>query len=90
MQPVQISNPVIEPLNTTNESMIPEEASVNVQPISQQQPDEPMVEEHPHTRNTGKKSIPLMPEEKSSGVLHIRLGELRSYVDFMTQSGKIS
>ena len=37
-----------------------------------------------------KKSIPLMPEEKSSGVLHIRLGELRSYVDFMTQSGKIS
>ena len=31
-----------------------------------------------------------MPEEKSSGVLHIRLGELRSYVDFMTQSGKIS
>ena len=42
-----------------------------------------------HTRNL-KKSIPLMPEEKSSGVLHIRLGELRSYVDFMTQSGKIS
>ncbi|WP_029324557.1 hypothetical protein [Butyrivibrio sp. AE3004] len=37
-----------------------------------------------------KKSIPLMPEEKSSGVLHIRLGELRSYVDFMTQSTKMS
>ena len=39
---------------------------------------------------TVKKPIPLMPEEKSSGVLHIRLGELRSYVDFMTQSGKMS
>ena len=42
------------------------------------------------TKSVGKKPIPLMPEEKSSGVLHIRLGELRSYVDFMTQSGKIS
>lgn len=43
-----------------------------------------------NTRHSNKKSIPLMPEEKSSGVLHIRLGELRSYVDFMTQSSKIS
>ncbi|WP_022761207.1 hypothetical protein [Butyrivibrio sp. AD3002] len=42
------------------------------------------------SKNVGRKPIPLMPEEKSSGVLHIRLGELRSYVDFMTQSGKIS
>ena len=41
-------------------------------------------------KNSSKKSIPLMPEEKSSGVLHIRLGELRSYVDFITQSSKIS
>ena len=31
---------------------------------------------------------PLTPGEKSSGVLHIRLGEMRSYVDFRVQSGK--
>ena len=31
---------------------------------------------------------PLDPKEKSSGVLHIRLGELRSYVDFVIQSNK--
>lgn len=37
-----------------------------------------------------KTIIPLVPEEKSSGVLHIRLGELRSYVDFITQSTKTS
>ena len=49
-----------------------------------------IAEQQPVSRVSTKKSIPLMPEEKSSGVLHIRLGELRSYVDFMTQSGKIS
>jgi hypothetical protein len=37
-----------------------------------------------------RKVIPLTPEEKSSGVLHIRLGELRSYVDFITQFNKTS
>ncbi len=43
-----------------------------------------------NTKSGSKKSIPLVPDEKSSGVLHIRLGELRSYVDFMTQSTKMS
>ena len=52
--------------------------------------EEPVQEQPAPVKHTGKKAIPLMPDEKSSGVLHIRLGELRSYVDFMTQSGKIS
>ena len=52
--------------------------------------EEPVQEQPAPVKHTSKKAIPLVPDEKSSGVLHIRLGELRSYVDFMTQSGKIS
>ena len=63
-----------------------------VQEIPYTTPIPATVNEMPQTaaKSNMKKSIPLVPEEKSSGVLHIRLGELRSYVDFMTQSGKMS
>ena len=68
---------------------------VQPEPVYNSQFEEPEyveepIHERPVGRRSNKKAIPLMPEEKSSGVLHIRLGELRSYVDFMTQSGKIS
>ncbi len=66
--------------------------SMNAPTFNYQQPvAAPFYEQEPvKPARSVKKPIPLMPEEKSSGVLHIRLGELRSYVDFMTQSGKMS
>ena len=86
-QPVQQVQPVA---NISNNYQQPVQNIAYVEDIVTE--DDTVSEEAPVTasRHTNKKTIPLMPEEKSSGVLHIRLGELRSYVDFMTQSGKIS
>ncbi len=98
-EPVQqyIPEPVAQPVQpiqpVSNNSNIYQQQVQNVaytEDIAAE--DVTLNEEAPVTlaRHSNKKTIPLMPEEKSSGVLHIRLGELRSYVDFMTQSGKIS
>ncbi len=70
--------------------IVPEVAPSTLSVNNDNYPAETYVEEAPAPVRHSKKTIPLMPDEKSSGVLHIRLGELRSYVDFMTQSGKIS
>ena len=96
-QPVEqpIPAPVIEQPQV---QVIPQQQAptgVISAPVAQPVTSEPeeyeeQYEEPVKTRRHNKKTIPLMPDEKSSGVLHIRLGELRSYVDFMTQSGKIS
>ena len=53
-------------------------------------PEETVIPRKRPGRKPRKTVIPLVPEERSSGVLHIRLGEMRSYVDFMIQSNKIS
>lgn len=58
--------------------------AVPVTPVPVPEPEE----QAPTSRE--RKIIPLTPDEKSSGVLHIRLGELRSYVDFITQFNKTS
>ncbi len=81
----------VEPIAATPTPQIVTEVAANTQPVnSTVQTTESYAEEPVAPIRHSKKSIPLMPDEKSSGVLHIRLGELRSYVDFMTQSGKIS
>ncbi len=81
----------VEPVFPTPTPQIVTEVAANTQPVNNiVQTSETYVEESVSPVRHSKKSIPLMPDEKSSGVLHIRLGELRSYVDFMTQSGKIS
>ena len=90
-QPVQNVQPV-QPA-TSNINNVYQQPIQNIEYIEDIASEEVIVsEEAPvaSSRHSNKKTIPLMPEEKSSGVLHIRLGELRSYVDFMTQSGKIS
>ena len=80
---VPVNNQINVPVN---QNIMPQQVNVPVMPINEVQEQEIPVK----SKNNSKKTIPLIPEEKSSGVLHIRLGELRSYVDFMTQSGKIS
>ncbi len=95
-QPLPEPEPVIQtppsPVNVVYEQPVaPVQVAAPVQPEELEEEDSSEVYEEPvKPRRQTKKSIPLMPDEKSSGVLHIRLGELRSYVDFMTQSGKIS
>ncbi len=95
-QSVPIQQPVQAPIQQPIQQAMP----VYVQtPVNQNVMEAPILnqsvaplasEPQISTKSSSKKSIPLVPEEKSSGVLHIRLGELRSYVDFMTQSSKMS
>ncbi|MCR5656584.1 MAG: hypothetical protein K6G06_03885 [Butyrivibrio sp.] len=101
----QIPEPVapVQPQPMPVQQPVPVYVQTPVQPIAHTYVETPVVnptvqtnispvfdETQAFSKVSSKKSIPLVPEEKSSGVLHIRLGELRSYVDFMTQSGKIS
>ena len=90
-QPMQVQQPVPVYVQTPVQPVAPTYFETPVVNPTVQSNVTPVIDE-PQTfsKVSSKKSIPLVPEEKSSGVLHIRLGELRSYVDFMTQSGKIS
>ena len=93
--------PVPEPVPVVQPSPVP--VSVPVAPQVQASPVTPVPVSEPVTSvssaiqaqeqssvSKDRKVIPLTPDEKSSGVLHIRLGELRSYVDFITQFNKTS
>ena len=83
-EPQPVAAQQILPVNTVSQPVI------NSQINEADNAETVAVEEPVSTKKSSKKAIPIMPDEKSGGVLHIRLGELRSYVDFMTQSGKIS
>ncbi len=90
-QPMPVPQPVPVYVQTPVQPVAPTYVETPlVNPTVQSNVTPVIVEPQTFSKVSSKKSIPLVPEEKSSGVLHIRLGELRSYVDFMTQSGKIS